>query len=143
MGPGDALHDSADSLVVGGVVVAVGLVDGGQGGFVQADGSYREAAFFGLVGEVGGDDLGRSRQVEVASAQGPGLEGPPGGGVHLSGVVGDAVVQGLADALDVGGRQVGAGRRWVSFGGVLGDWQEGVLHGSLIALRLFCRRIEL
>ena len=105
VGAGDALHDSSDSLVVGGFVVAMGFVDGGQGGLVQSDGGHREGAVFGQVGEIGGDELWRSRQGEVASGQGPGLEGPPGGGVHLSGVFRDAAVEGLSEALDVGGAE--------------------------------------
>ena len=53
VGPGDALHDLAHRLVVGGIGVASGLVDGGQGRFVEPDGGHREAALLGQVGQVG------------------------------------------------------------------------------------------
>ena len=126
MGAGDALHDFPDSLVVGGVVVAVGLVDGGERGLVEPDGGHGQSAVLGQVGQVGGDELGRSRKGEVAAALGPGLEGVPGGGVHLSGVVGDAAVQGLSEALDVGaGEGVGGGGRHGLGGRVAGGEQGG------------------
>ena len=82
--------------------MAMGFVDGGERGLVQSDGGHRQPAVLGQVGEVGGNELGRSRQEEVAAGLGPGLEGAPGGGVHLSGVFGDAAVQGLLESLDVG-----------------------------------------
>ena len=48
------------ALVVGGVFVAVGLVDGGQGSPVETHGGYRHSSFLGQVGQVGGD-AGRER----------------------------------------------------------------------------------
>ena len=101
--------------------MAMAFVDGGERGLVQADGGHRESAVLCQVGEVGGGDLGRRRQGEVAAALGPGLEGAPGGGVHLSGVLGDAGVQGVAESLDVGGAQAGDGRRWESVLRLLGQ----------------------
>ena len=129
VGAADALHGFVDSLVVGGVVVAMGFVDGGQGGLVQADGGHREVSLLGQVGQVGGDERGRSRQGEVAAALGPGLEGPPGGGVHLSGVFGDAAVQGLSQPGQVVGGETGCGRWRVITGLVYRGRNERVLQG--------------
>ena len=81
------------------------------------------------MGEVGGGDLGRSRQGEVAAGLGPGLEGAPGGGVHLPGVFGDAAVQGVLESLDVGaGEGVGGGGRH-GLGGRVADGEQGVFEG--------------
>jgi len=105
VGPGDALHHPPNSLVVRGVLVALGLVDRGDGGAVEPDGGHREAPLLGQVGEVCGDKRRGGRHGQGSAGLGPPLEGFPGRAVIGPGVFGDAGVQGLADPLQVGGAE--------------------------------------
>ena len=92
MGPRDALHNLPDGFIVGGIGVASGLVDRGQGCFVEPDGGDRETSFLGQVGQVGGDEGRGSRQGQGAAGLGSGLKPAPGGVVYGPGVIGDAAV---------------------------------------------------
>ena len=105
VGPGDAFQHSPDALVVGGVGVAVGLVDGGDGGAVESYRGHREAALLHQVGEVGGHQGWGGRHGQGGAGPGPLGEGLPGGAVTGPGVFGGAAIDELADALDVGGAQ--------------------------------------
>ena len=141
VGPGDALEHPPDPLVVGGVGVAVGPVHGCQGGLVEADGGHREPALLGQMGEVGGDQGRRRWQGQRCPGAGPGLKAPPGGFVGGAGVVGDAVVQGSSEPLEVGAGQPAGGGGKVLGIGLRGNGQEGVLQshfGLSRALREKC-----
>ena len=110
VGPGDPLQESPDPLVVGGVLVAGGLVNCRQGGLVDPHGGHRQLALLGQVGEVGGHQGRRRRQAQDGPGCCPVLEGGPDGAVHGPGVGGDAVVQEVLDSLEVLPRS-GPGRR--------------------------------
>ena len=84
---------------VRGVLVAVALVDRGDGGAVEPDAGHREAPVLDQMGEVCGHQGRGGRHGQGYSGLGPLLEGFPGGAVTGPGVVGDAAVQGLADPL--------------------------------------------
>ena len=100
--PGDAGQQLPHSLVIGGVLVAGGPVDRPQGGAVEFHGGHR-LAWHGQLGQVSGHQLRRRRQgVAAATGPRPGLEAPPGGGVHDPGVVGHGAVQEVGDPLSVG-----------------------------------------
>ena len=88
-------------LVVGGVGVASGPVNGGQGCLVEPYGGHREAALVRQVGQVGGHQGRGCRERQGAPGLGPGFEGGPGR------------------------------RRWERCAGVLGRWKERVLHGDV------------
>ena len=92
---------------------------------VEEDGGHREPSLLGQVGEVGGHQGGRRRQGQRCPGLGPRLKAPPRGGVGSSRVVGDAVVQGLADALEVGAGQPAGGGGKVLGIGLRGNGQEG------------------
>ena len=120
VGPRNALHDASHALVVGGVGVTSGLV--------EPDGGHGETAFLGQPGQVGGDEGRGCRHCQGAAGLGPGFEPAPGGVVHGPGVIGDAGVQGPAQPGQISTGETGC-RRWERFAGVLGRWQERVLHG--------------
>lgn len=119
--------------MVGGVLAAISLVDGGQGSLVEPDGGYRQTSFLGQVGQVGGDQAWVGGQVQDASVVGPGLEGAPCGVVYGPGVIGDAVVQGVPEALDVGTGDPGCG----SWGLILDLSSEAVRRGFWVVIVRF------
>lgn len=102
VGPGDALQDSSDVLVVGGVRAAIGVVDGGDGGAVELGGNHRQGALLHQVVEIGGHRCRRVRHGQGGAGLGPPGEGLPGGVITCPGVLGGAAVEELFDTLEIG-----------------------------------------
>ena len=100
--------------------MASGLMDCGQGGFVQPDGGHRPSSFFSQLQQVSRHQLRWRRQGRHSAGLGPLLEGAPGGGITDSGVGVNAPVQGVLDAAAVLVGEAGGvvaidriGRRWM------------------------------